>query len=77
MSNNYVDLDQMQSAYKAAVDDWIGTIKKEAKLATAIHTVGEVDKWENAYFKEEESRMRVEAAKRQYENALRQKFFDL
>jgi hypothetical protein len=38
------------------------------------HTVAEVDKWEGAYFKEDEIRNKVKAAKKRYEDALRKIF---
>jgi energy-converting hydrogenase A subunit M len=75
MSENYPELDQMQKAYIAAVEQWIGAIKEEEALASVNHTVAEVDKWENASFKEDELRNLVKAAKKNYENALREKFF--
>jgi hypothetical protein len=40
------ELDQMQAAYKAAVEEWIAAIKEEEALASVNHTVAEVDKWE-------------------------------
>jgi hypothetical protein len=39
------------------------------------HSVAEIDKWEAAHFKEDEIRHQVKAAKKDYEDALRQKFF--
>jgi L-arabinose isomerase len=75
MPDDTLELDQMQSAYKAAVEDWIAAIKQEETLASVNHTVAEVDKWEQAHFAEEEIRTKVKAAKRQYEDALRKKFF--
>jgi hypothetical protein len=75
MSENYPELDQMQKVYIAAVEQWIGAIKEEEALASVNHTVAEVDKWENASFKEDELRNRVKAAKKNYENALREKFY--
>ena len=69
------ELDQMQAAYKAAVEEWIAAIKQEETLASVNHTVAEVDKWEGAHFKEEEIRSKVKAAKKKYEDALREKFF--
>ena len=68
-------LDQMQSAYKAAVEEWIAAIKQEEALASVNHTVAEVDLWEQAHFNEEAIRGKVKAAKKQYEDALREKFF--
>ena len=68
-------LDQMQAAYKAAVEEWIDAIKEEEALASVNHTVAEVDKWEGAHFAEDEIRNKVKAAKKKYEDALREKFF--
>jgi hypothetical protein len=65
----------MQAAYKAAVEEWIAAIKREEALASAGHEIAEVDKWEQAHFKEDEIRSKVMAAKKRYENALREKFF--
>ena len=68
-------LDEMQNAYKAAVEKWIAAIREEEALASVNHSVAEVDKWEAAHFKEDEIRREVKAAKKDYEDALRQKFF--
>jgi len=69
------ELDQMQRAYQSAVEEWIGAIKQEEALASVNHSVAEVDKWEQAHFREDEIRGRVKAAKKRYEDALREKFF--
>ncbi|MBA7478382.1 MAG: hypothetical protein ACI9HH_002749 [Pseudomonadota bacterium] len=71
------ELDRLQSAYKAAVEQWIGAIRREEELASGNHTVAELDQWEAAHFAEEELRTRVKDAKKEYEDALRQKFFDI
>jgi hypothetical protein len=55
------ELDQLQGAYKKAVEAWIAAIKKEEALASVNHSVAEIDQWEAAHFKED---------------ALRLKFFD-
>lgn len=70
------ELDQMQAAYKAVVEQWIAAIKQEEALASVTHSVAEVDKWEQAHFAEDEIRGKVKAAKKDYEDALRRKFFD-
>ena len=75
MEEEYPELDQMQAAYKAAVEEWISVIRKEEALASTNHTVAQVDRWEQAHFQEEESRNKVKAAKKKYESALRAKFF--
>ena len=73
--SEHLDLDQMQAAYKTAVEQWIAAIKEEEALASVTHTIAEVDKWEDANFKEDELRGKVKAAKKRYEDALREKFF--
>jgi hypothetical protein len=75
MATDTSDLDRMQAAYHAAVEDWIAAIKQEEALASVNHTVAEIDKWEAAHFKEDEIRGKVKAAKKRYEDALREKFF--
>jgi energy-converting hydrogenase A subunit M len=70
------ELDRMQAAYQAAVEEWIRAIKDEEALASVNHSVAEIDKWEAAHFKEDEVRSKVKAAKKQYEDALRRKFFN-
>jgi len=75
MQNENSEFDQMQDAYKAAVQEWIAAIRQEEALASVNHSIAEVDKWEAAHFKEDEIRNKVKAAKKRYEDALRQKFF--
>jgi hypothetical protein len=75
MANDTSELDQMQNAYKAAVEEWIAAIKQEETLASVNHEIAEVDKWEQAHYKEDEIRSKVKAAKRRYEDALREKFY--
>ncbi len=70
------DLDQMQNAYKAAVEEWIAAIKEEEALACVNHSLAEVDRWEGAHFREEELRNKAKGAKNKYEAALRLKFFN-
>jgi hypothetical protein len=75
MENDTLELDQMQTTYKAAVEEWIAAIKQEETLALVNHSIAEVDKWEAAHFAEDEIRKKVKAAKKKYEDALREKFF--
>jgi energy-converting hydrogenase A subunit M len=75
MASDVIDLDQLQASYKAAVEEWIAAIKHEEVLASVNHNVAELDKWEAAHFAEDAIRNKVKAAKKQYENALREKFF--
>ncbi len=50
------DLDKMQAAYKAAVEQWIAAIREEEALAAGNHSEAEIDAWEAAGFREEEAR---------------------
>jgi hypothetical protein len=70
------DLDQMQAAYKTAVDNWISTIREEEALASGDHSEAEIDAWESAGFREEDAREKAKLAKKEYEDALRKKFFN-
>jgi hypothetical protein len=73
--SGHTELDGLQSTYKSAVEAWISSIRKEESLASADHSVIEIDQWEQAHFAEDELRTKVKAAKAEYEDALRKKFF--
>ncbi len=75
MSGEHPELDELQAAYKDAVEVWIAAIRKEEALASVNHDVADVDKWEAAHFEEDDLRSTVKAAKEKYEDALRTKFF--
>jgi hypothetical protein len=69
------ELDQLQRAYKAAVDKWVTAIREEEELASGNHNIAELDKWEAAHFREHKLHKEVDYRKRLYENALRREFF--
>jgi hypothetical protein len=75
MSVDVSELDLMQSGYRAAVNEWIDAIRQEEALASVNHSVAEIDKWENAGMREEETREKAKGAKKVYEDALRKEFF--
>lgn len=75
MTDETQELNQLQAAYKAAVEVWIKAIREEEELASGDHSIAEVDKWEAAHFREEAARDKAKAAKSDYEDALREKFF--
>jgi len=75
MSSEHPELDELQTAYRNAVEDWIVAIRKEEALASVTHDVAEVDSWEQAHFEEDDKRNIVKSAKEKYEDALRAKFF--
>ena len=70
------DLNQMQAAYKEAVERWIKAIREEEALASGDHSEAEIDAWEAADFREEDAREKAKEAKKNYEAALREKFFN-
>jgi hypothetical protein len=76
MQDQLSELDLLQQAYKAAVEQWIDAIRQEEALASVNHTLAEIDQWESASFREDELRSKVKAAKTLYEDALRQKYFN-
>jgi len=75
MSVEVSTLNQMQAAYKEAVDQWVAAIREEEALASVNHSEAEVDAWEAAGFREEDAREKAKEAKKNYEDALREKFF--
>jgi hypothetical protein len=70
------ELDQLQADYKAAVEEWIAAIKQEEALASVNHSIAQVDEWEHAAFREDDLRSKAKDAKRAYEDALREEFFN-
>ena len=75
MSGEHAELDELQAAYREAVEQWIASIRKEEALASVNHDVADVDRWEAAHFEEDDMRTKVKDAKAKYEDALREKFF--
>ena len=75
MADDNQELDEKQSAYKGAVETWITAIRAEEALASVDHSVAEIDEWEKAHFDEEEARNKAKQAKKDYEDALREKIF--
>jgi hypothetical protein len=69
------ELDELQAAYKQAVDNWVAAIRDEEALASGNHNVAELDKWEAAHFRGHKLHKEVDYRKRLYENALRLEFF--
>ncbi len=76
MAIETAELDKMQSDYKAAVDEWVAAIRKEEVLASVNHSEAEIDTWEAAGFAEEDAREKAKTAKKAYEDALREEFFN-
>jgi len=75
MAEDHSELDAMQRSYKSAVDEWVAAIRHEEALASVNHTLAQIDQWENAAGQEEDARAHAKAAKKEYEDALRERFF--
>jgi hypothetical protein len=75
MADIQQELDELQAAYRAAVDDWVVAIREEEALAAGAHSVAEIDKWEHANFREHGKHREVIYRKKLYEDALRREFF--
>lgn len=76
MASDVAELNRMQNRYHGAVEDWIAAIRKEEVLASVNHSEAEIDTWDAASFAEEDARGKAKAAKKEYEDALREKFFN-
>ena len=76
MESATTELDQLQRAYQSAVEAWIAAIRHEEALASTEHSIADIDRWEEADCAEEDARDKVKIAKRDYEDALREKFFN-
>ncbi len=71
----HAELDRLQAAYKAATEEWVTKIREEEALASVDHTLAQIDEWEQAHFRQKDAQEKAEAAKSEYEDALREKFF--
>ena len=66
---------QSQNLYKVALEDWIAAIRQEEELASSTRSIAQVDRWEQAHYREDGARTRAKAAKKEFEAALRSKYF--
>ena len=67
------DFDQLLRTYRQAVDAWIGAIRAEESLATADHSMVQMEKWDDAGFKLHDAELTAKKARDAYKNALRKK----
>jgi hypothetical protein len=70
------ELDRLRFNYKSAVECWIAAIRLEENLAKPYHSMVAVEDWEKAGFTEEESRTIAKAARKEYQDALREVLFN-
>ena len=57
------ELDQLQAAYKEAVDNWVAAIREEEALASGDHNVAD-STWEAANFRAHKLHQEVDYRKR-------------
>lgn len=65
-------LDELQQAYKQAVDQWVIAIRAEEALATPDHSEIAMERWDKAGFAEQDAQDRAKQARDMYKDALRQ-----
>ena len=68
---NPPDLDQLRLAYKKAVDEWVAAIRAEEALASPDHSMIAMEKWDDAYFKEQDAHEKATATREAYKDGLR------
>ena len=66
-------LDQLESDYKSAVDQWVSSIRYEESLATPDHSMMEMEKWDTAGLHVHDAELTAKKARDLFKNALRQK----
>ena len=65
------DLDRLRLAYKAAVDEWVESIRTEEALATPDHSMTSMEHWDAAHFREHDAHTKATEAREAYKDALR------
>ncbi len=68
-----IDFDTLLHEYRAAVDAWVGTIRKEEALANEDHSMREMELWDAAGFEMHDAELAAKKARDAYKNALRKK----
>lgn len=64
-------LDELQQAYKQAVDRWVNAIRTEEALATPDHSEVAMEHWDRATFAEQDAQEKAKQARDEYKDALR------
>jgi hypothetical protein len=68
---NNSNLDELQLAYKLAVDQWVNAIRVEEALATPDHSEVAMERWDGAGFAEQDAQAKAKRARDEYKDALR------
>jgi hypothetical protein len=64
-------LDELQQAYKQAVNQWVDAIRAEEALATPDHSEVAMEHWDAAGFAEQDAQAKAKQARDEYKDALR------
>jgi hypothetical protein len=64
-------LDELQLAYKGAVDQWVTAIRAEEALVTPDHSEVAMEQWDAAGFAEQDAQNKAKQARDEYQAALR------
>jgi hypothetical protein len=73
---NTVNLDNLLAVYKTAVEEWIGAIREEERLALPDHSMRDWEIWDQAVLKEKAAGGKADDARREYEDALRRQLLN-
>jgi hypothetical protein len=65
------NLDELQQAYKQAVDQWVAAIRAEEALATSDHSEVAMERWDAAGFAEQDAQGNAKHARDAYKEGLR------
>lgn len=65
------NLDELQLAYKQAVDKWVAAIRAEEALATPDHSETAMERWDRADFTVQDAWKAAKEARDQYKEGLR------
>lgn len=65
------NLDELQQAYKQAVDQWVAAVRAEEALATPDHSEVAMERWDAARFAEQDAQSKAKHARDVYKDALR------
>ena len=65
------NLDELQAAYKQAVDQFVAAIRAEEALATPDHSETAMEKWDGADFSVQDAGKKARVARDAYKEGLR------
>lgn len=64
-------IDELQLAYKQAVNQWVTAIRAEEALVTPDHSEIAMERWDAAGFAEQDAQDKAKHARDEYKDALR------